>query len=184
MTNKPINLFEYDILHFNDSGLLLSERRDQESGSLESLGPQTVSFNKFCETYAFNEHRSRQLDKLKLWIIDLHDKGINILSIWFGGSFTELKEKPSDIDLLLIYQPTSESKEILTCLNKKAVQHEYGIDLYSINLADNPANIIHSIGLYTLYFSHPSSVKAGSKEAFERKAVISVLGSELSALRS
>lgn len=173
-----IKSFEQDDTVFNDNGFIEAEKREAVSGRVEAISPIIVSADFFCSKFVFNAHRENLFDRFTNWLNVLNHNKIKIMTIWFGGSFIENKQEPSDIDGLLFYI-SDEGPGKAQYLQTEYCKKEYGVDIRAISVRQNPVDIIHQVAQHTLYYSQPSYVKYGSTEPFKRRAIISVLGPEL-----
>ncbi len=171
-----IDFHQTDQAAFNSFGFVGAEDRNTETGALEALGPQIVSPEYFEKLFVWNDWRRNQFLKLLDWLDEIRRNDIKTMCIWFGGSFTEKKDEPADIDLLLFYTTIGVVMPQPPYLNRKVCEERYGIDLRSMNVNQNPVNVVHQVVQYVLYFSHPTSTKAGAHEPFHRRAIISVPG--------
>jgi len=167
---------------FNDVGLIPAEKRNEATGRVEAIGPAVISLEKFKKVFVFNERRNRLFQKFTDWYRTLNPAHIQPMMIWFGGSFVEATEAPSDIDLLLFFKSGTHAESEPKCLSHDAVKDRFCLDLNLINMNGHPADIIHNAARYVLYYSIPHAGKLGTKDPACRRAVISVVGSELSKL--
>lgn len=82
---------------------------DPESGCLPYRGDGQASayrvpVGEMRAQFATNGHRAHRMDRFEAWLEDLTRTGIQG-RVWVGGSFTTVKEHPSDIDVVLLCDP-------------------------------------------------------------------------------
>lgn len=177
-----IGSYDEAIIAFNEQGLIPAEKRHDTSGRVEAIGPAVISLETFKRLFLFNEHRTALFQDFTNWYRTLSPAHIQPMMIWFGGSFVEATEAPSDIDLLLFFKSAAPAESNPKCLSHDAVKDRFCLDLNLINMNGHPADIIHNAARYVLYYSIPNAGKLDTKDPACRRAVISVVGSELSKL--
>jgi len=176
---RPIKAMASVEAVFNDKGFIESEKRNAATGSVEAISPLILSAEDFHSRFVFSSHRSQLFAGFKEWLNVVYSQQIKIMSFWFGGSFIEKKEMPSDIDGLVFYVDEHNLGHKPECLQTDYCKKNYAVDLRAVSLKQNPVNVIHQAAQYTLYYSQPSHAKHGSLEPYNRRAIISILGPEV-----
>ncbi len=90
--------------------------------------------------YCFNDYRKKLFKKAKKGLKSLISAGV--LEIWLDGSFIGNKEKPNDIDVCWLPNPSVDSSKIDPVLldfskSRAKMKKKYGLDCF-------PANVIES----------------------------------------
>ncbi len=177
-----IRAFTQNTIEFNEQGFIGAEKRNQITGELEAIGPQILSAELFLETFVNNDHRIKLFNGFVRWLKAIKAIDINLMVVWFGGSFVEQNSTPNDIDVLVFYSRKSDLEINFNCLRHDYCESKFGIDLRTISINQNPIDVIHQVAQYTLFYSHPTYAKNGLTLPFKRKAVVSILGHELNNL--
>jgi len=176
---ETIKVMSSDQTVFNGGGFIEAEKRGGETGKLEAISPVIFSANSFYSKFVFNDDRYSLFEGFCKWLQLLDQRNVKIMTVWFVGSYIEQKAQPPDIDCLIFYADDHEPDKKPEYLQASYCVEKFGVDVRAISMKQNPVNVIHQVAQYTLYYSHPSNAKRGRYKPFRRRAIISVIGPEL-----
>jgi hypothetical protein len=126
----------------------------------ERTAPYRISVNTLSQVFGFNERRQRLLSAFAEYRQYIRDRGIQGAA-WIGGSFTTLKEHPSDIDVTIFFQapvgPFPWHSEKTSCrptmLSRVATRGQFGCDVFFVDIRADRLRLARAAGLWHGQFS-------------------------------